>query len=380
MLFVVMVLSITFVSFYKNDIINANKTVYTNTYTFTETVYSINIKRRIPYRFSFNYVCNKEILSVCCLKNSVFHFYQLNNERTKEIEKSFSKKPITFKDFYSINLDTIIVMANKHHLFYMINSKGEIYDTIDFSAIQEINKFAPAPLSGSCNPVVLYKHNLIFTGYLGGENKEDKVITKPVLVYYNLTEGKTTFKLDYPKIYKDYNWAGLSYRKVYNTYNPKTKSIIISYPASHKVYVYNITNGIYTSYYSGSKNIHNISPFSINKDWYGALAKQDYITFFYKNPSYSEIYYDKYKDLYYRLAEFPNNNFSYTKIETYKKQKSIIILDNEFKYIGEYQLPYDLFPQSIFINKNGINIIMPNKSIDSTMKIKLLTPVKISKK
>lgn len=355
-----------------------NKSVNSPEYTFSEYSYDLHVNKNIKYarHFYFNKGA-KEFLLFGCTYNK-FYLMDLDTKITDTIYPA-GADPSDLFSFSVVNEDSIFIIDNTiSRIIYLMNINGNIYKTLDFQAIDRLVKYPPFLLSSSCNPVINYKGITYFTGYSGGEFEDERKDNRPVLLCYNNENSGITLKINYPEIYQKYNWAGLDFRDVYNTYNPKKHWIIFSFPASQKIFVYELENGEYRSYEAGSKYFGNIHPFQKDKKWFGALAKKDYISYYYKNPSYFEIYYDKYRNLYYRIAEFPNKQFSYPDLNSYEKKKSVIILDQDFNYVGEKMIKETFFHRSIFIDREGINIIMPMMSTpDSIMRIKVLTPVKL---
>lgn len=357
---------------------NDNKTVFNNEYIFVED--SLLIKSNkffVSSKFSYIEDGDKEILFFGCLSNQKFYSYNLQSNIVDTINPITNDNPIEFKDFYSINNDSIVLMDRKPYVFHLMDAKGVIFQTFDLRLVENMTEHAPAPYARSCNPVLYFNNNLCFCGYLGGEYEDENFENRPVMIFYNPQNKNIKMGLNYPQIYKDYNWAGLQFRRVFNSYNTINNKIILSFPASHNIYAYSYKNDECKVYSAGSKYIMNILPFSKKKEWFGSFAKQDYEMYYYKTPSYSELYYDKYRDLYYRIAELSNNKFSYSDLETYTKQKSIIIIDKNFNYVGEKLIKENFYPQSIFVSKRGLNIVMPTNINDTIMRIKLLIPQKI---
>ena len=80
------------------------------------------------------------------------------------------------------------------------------------------------------------------------------------------------------------------------------------------------------------------------KDWY------------YSNPSYRTVIYDKYRRLYYRIGLLPREE----KMKGFYNMKPsvLIVLDDGFNYLGEALLPddVDLWTTECFVSKEGLNI------------------------
>ena len=75
------------------------------------------------------------------------------------------------------------------------------------------------------------------------------------------------------------------------------------------------------------------------------------------NPSYQNIIYDKYKNQYYRIARLPKQDFTLSERGN-MKPIIIIILDSNFKYIGEVELDMNIrySLNNCFATKEGLNI------------------------
>lgn len=80
-----------------------------------------------------------------------------------------------------------------------------------------------------------------------------------------------------------------------------------------------------------------------------------------ENPKYGNLYHDKYRNVYYRIA-YPENELSsnenFKEIYAYgRKTFSIIILDSNFNIIGETLFPDFIYnPAVIFIREDGLYI------------------------
>jgi hypothetical protein len=92
-------------------------------------------------------------------------------------------------------------------------------------------------------------------------------------------------------------------------------------------------------------------------DDYGNLTFEDGC----KNPNYGNMFYDPYRDVYYRIAypktEIEQNVRALELLQYGRKNFSIIILDNKFNIIGETLFPdYTYNSTVMFIRKDGLYI------------------------
>jgi len=288
-------------------------------------------------------------------------FYKYSFPRCELLSKiNIPSQLGTVKDFSIIKEGTIILQPQKNLSYYLINEKGQIKDTLKIN----LKKYLPLPCVSNINPVFANMNNLFITGYSGGVYKEEKKGDRSILVSYNLNDDNLIFYGDYPEVYYTSNFGGLNYRRVYNAVNYDENIIVFSFPASHDVHLFDIKNKkSYIKHISQPETL-KIEPFSRKREWYGSLATQDYVEYYYTNNSYAEIYYDKYKHVYYRIFELPNSNFNFHKRDTYYKEKLVIVYDKNFKILGYAKIPDKIYTHTAIITKEGLYFQSKEKSIN----------------
>jgi hypothetical protein len=169
----------------------------------------------------------------------------------------------------------------------------------------------------------------------------------------DLETDKISTKLEYPQIYRK-GAFGPNFAAFYQAYNPLTLDIAFSFPADPNLYVAKVDDiSNVKTYWGGSKYIESIPSmerkFPDNDDF------EYYTRFYVQTPSYGHIFYDKYRQLYYRVAYRPVSDERY--IEGVRwKPKSLIIFDNSFNRLGEVDLPEEVNPSAIEPFKDGILI------------------------
>ena len=265
---------------------NINKTVFKSHYTFIDSSYVIDCnKYLLASKISFIEEKGGDILIFGCLLNSTFYFYNLKSKKIDTVRFIANGHSRRFTDLYAINRDTILIMSNIPYMIHLMNDKGSVYDTLDFRFVNNLQKYAPAPYAKSCNPVFFFQSNFCFAGYRGGEYEDESYNNRHLFIFYNPLNNITELNIPYPEIYKDNNWAGLEFRRIFNAYNNKTHDLILSLPACHNVLVYNLLIKTTKSFEAGSKFVTEIPAFRKSKEWFGMLAKQDYTSFYYNTPS-----------------------------------------------------------------------------------------------
>ena len=81
----------------------------------------------------------------------------------------------------------------------------------------------------------------------------------------------------------------------------------------------------------------------------------------YENPRYIGVYFDKFRNVYYRLVHVPNPSAVKTKDVERLKVRSIVIqvFDRDFELIGEQELPPYYFHEMVFVGKKGLFVGQP---------------------
>ena len=176
---------------------------------------------------------------------------------------------------------------------------------------------------------------------------------KQAIKILDLESKSVTTELEYPEAYRK-GAFGPNYASFYQAFNPSAFDLVFSFPADHNLYVAKV-NDIENikSYWGGSKFIQSINPmerkFPDNDDY------EYYTRYFVQNPSYGHIYYDKYRELYYRVAYRPVTEERYADGVRWKP-KSLIVFDKDLNRRGEVELPEDTNPSGIEPVKDGVMI------------------------
>lgn len=120
--------------------------------------------------------------------------------------------------------------------------------------------------------------------------------------------------------------------------------IVFSFPMKDSITIYDYAKDSGSVYYAGSDLVSSEdSMYPRKKMSFENIGKLADIKSFLKLPSYRNIYYDKYRDVFIRV--FSNG----------KKSNTLIILDGKFNKIGETELPADyLVSGGHFITKDGL--------------------------
>lgn len=273
------------------------------------------------------------------------------------------------------------VLCNKIHMPYHVNTfsnKGDFlwainYDRSklfktdslgkilnDFEIAPSI-KYFPFPLT-KISPIIEDKNRIIFFGNISGEYSDEDSKNRNVVGIYDLKNRKVSYFVGYPQEY-EHNFGGGLFRWVYADYNPDERKIIISFPASHSLWVYDLDNLEHSkSFYAGSQFVESTKYLRSSKML--QIDAETKVKHFAETPSYSRIIFDPFRDVYYRIAE---KETVYEGMVGWSKEISVIILSKSFKIIGETFIGRCLnnYKYAIYVDENGLNI--PIKSSEDVL-------------
>ena len=211
----------------------------------------------------------------------------------------------------------------------------------------------PWPLASTGTPIYIRNSTIISTGCTADEFEQEP--KRPVLILFDTQTKEEKYLCDYPPCYQQFNWLGsLFYRQPY--YTLADQLAVISFPASHEVYSYDLKNDTYKASFAGSKEISKIYSYPISKKLFYEVSSSKEKKWYMTNASYEGIFYDKYREVYYRFARLPQPDFQ--TMRGNRKPTIVIILDKNLQYIGETRLPDDVYfiPSNSFVSAAGLNI------------------------
>ena len=190
-------------------------------------------------------------------------------------------------------------------------------------------------------------------------NREDWK-TIPMFNSLNLKNGHVgTLSINYPDIFEDDVKvpAGGGYNFTYD-YNYKQERLVCSLTGYDSIMVTDDLKQV--RWYNGkSRYLKSIRPRVYEADGLNWLREAT------ENPAYHNIMYDKYRDVYYRIAEFPYefkpNESAFD--DPKGREFSIIIFDKDLNIIGETKFPGNkYFYKMSFVGRDGLYISENNEA------------------
>lgn len=279
-------------------------------------------------------------------QNNTIHFYDLKRQKlafkisppqegSNGVGKTFG--------YYIQNLDSIYVFSLYENVLYMINKDCELLDK------QSFPELGPSRFMGTAFQTPVRLGNTLYTCIEPNRWIEHDPVS--VTIDINTKEiKKLTF--DYP----DYPGSEVKLKR----YGME----------SHFSRCYDGEHFIYSFHYD--ENIHIATPGhdSIQKvpaksKYFEHVQLPDELTAnpedFCKNAWYSNLFYDPYREVYYRIAYPPSTLDKDIRplelIQFGRKNFSILILDKDFRILGETLFPDNTYnPQIMFVHPEGLYI------------------------
>lgn len=308
-----------------------------------------------PVSLDVNYVEN-ETGGLYVHFNSYRSKFLLYNYSTGTLKKkiSFIKTypPPSCANFY--NCDTIIfIYDSERNIIILLDSLGNEFRKIDTN----VEKFNFTKRSISCktfNPLlfrgdkIFYSHLLYTEGYPKSSKYELSLGGA-----FNINTGIRDNFIYFPDFYFQANWGYTNYRQIYHCFNED--EMIVSFAAADFLYKYSLNTYSLDSVRATSQYIKKIEPLSTKSEINTNLEKS--ARYFASNPSYGPVYYDKYRKVYYRFAELPRKKGEFDPNDpmgSVRKPQSIIILDKDFRKIGETKIGDKYIILNTIITPDGI--------------------------
>ena len=283
------------------------------------------------------------------------------------------------KYYLPVNKDSIFFFTNfmipKDELqltIILLNRTGRVVNSWNLKEIFPGDQpYSLMPVSFS--PVIYSKGRLYFQKVLkySHQNKKSRLMSnsEALELVIDLNQSPPTAVNNsgsYPESYMDGDYLDYyAFRTVDDKMN-----LIYSFRASHDIQVYN-TSGNMGEYDASSKYIKRFN-YLDNQ----AQNMQDAVRKYYRTePGYKAFYCDPYRGFYYRLVRHrvENAREDGTLTDSRDQGKSIVVLNSEFRKLGEVLLDKNKFRGIIGVCKKGI--IMMNaadgKMIYSVYKIEV---------
>lgn len=282
----------------------------------------------------------------------VFDYDSQKLDRIIPISKKEKKRVSHSRGFHIHNFDSIFIPSIVNQSMFLINQQGDVLTHYPYNNKEPIDK---KKMIDMIFFFTFYKKYLI-------DSKFYCIADKGARAILDLKTGRWEYQKEIPKKFDTGTWVGSFYLYTHQTYNSDEKKFYYSFA---------ITDDIYTNpsdeeskIYAGSKFFNDNSIKSFKKGMKNIPFEQGKKAFLTSN-SYANIFYDKYRKMYYRIANLGITEENLKSEEDNKrtlKPFTIIILDNNKKKVGEVRLPDYEYAEDIMITKEGLHIFNHKKN------------------
>lgn len=254
--------------------------------------------------------------------------------------------------FCYVSPDSVWVYEYWESHLVRVNARGEIAETRKVKDGLSSPLYGVFPFPMTDTPILRWGNRLILQG-MDGLTGEGQL--PGCTQIYDLADGTTTCANGYPSVYGDpdknaKNWGAFSFRQVPYTMGPE-EELVLSYPADDSVRVFRLSTGQTRSFPARySKKTAACQPMtspSVQAD------TEQYLDQYL----YAGIVYDKYRHFYYRLVLLPLEDYDLNDAKTQQKQLAVMILDESFRVVGEFELPKDTYKyRNLFVSREGLHV------------------------
>lgn len=309
---------------------------------------------------------NQSFVSILNLIEPAIYIYNYNTRQLfkkiilqKEGENGVGKLS-KLSSHYIDNLNEVYILNYFELRMYTLNLNGTLLRKDNLANLKDT--FSPNPVTSTSFPVVRSDDNKLYIpGHPFFSFKKFKSIASFTVV--DLKNYSINYKYIMPKLYEKASWySNFSYIPTM-VKNSTNKKLFVSFPIDP--FIYQVEGDTITKdSYVSSKYFKTIQPLTRNteKDYIGTnYTTQQREEYSGTTPVFRAFLYDKYNNIYIReavlkptLTEFKNGNQDPT--------SSLILLDENFKKIGETLLPNEIYTSRIFfLNKKGLHVAKINK-------------------
>jgi hypothetical protein len=312
------------------------------------------------------------------IQNSI-QFYNMDGNISQKIicEKEGPNGIGTIFSFLYVGQDSLFVLNTDTHKVHRISDSGKLLSTYHLPQLESKSSAnISIPYSANGIDMLLKNKHLYIPGIPGlfyFENRNEYINKGKLGIDVNLVSAESRNQIEYPDkslfLSKNFTSGVVAARC---TPNSKTNSLVYSFPADPKVYVYSLTGDLKEEHILKSKSIDDIEGMS---NWLETNIPLAEYRYYLKNSFYEGLYYDKYKDLYYRIAKHgTDKEFTNHELETQyfiNTKYTLLVADSNFNTLGEFDLPDGSSHQLVTVTRKGILILNKQSPKEDELKFDL---------
>lgn len=258
--------------------------------------------------------------------------------------------------FFVHNRDSIFVFDSWIGRVTLINSYGKSIDRYNLAPNGMNDGFA-VPQASTQRHMKFIGGKLYLAGLLlpweGLELNENQFIE------YDIRTKEVKYLVPRPDIYNQANWGNSVMFHLNYDYNSVLDEFIFSFNNYDHVVVANRENETIKSYPTPSNYFDTIVPYDDEFSYEWDQNKLDEYNFL--SPRYWGVVYDQYNKVTYRFALRPNSKEKYRE-GVRNMQVSLIILDENYQKIGEFEVDREVYDSRMyFVSNEGLHIANKKK-------------------
>lgn len=268
---------------------------------------------------------------------------------------------------YEMHMDTLLLFSyDRSEIVCRIGAESKSYSISN--PVNAMKKFILPPYLLTRSPLIRIGENkavmsLFSPGIAPGSLEK----FRRAIRILDLESGQTKDFVPFPDESVDNNWGG-GFHYMYPYFDvDSARRIVVSFSFSHYLSVFDLDSEEIERFWAGSGMIGRIKPFpgsraSVNQ----SMDTYRIVEWYMRNPSYEGVLYDKYRNCYYRIARLPLPEDEAIPASGNIKPVVVIVLDENFNYIGETQLSPDV-PYNSFcslVSPGGLMIQVQDKNED----------------
>jgi hypothetical protein len=278
-----------------------------------------------------------------------------------DIQNGEKIKSITFDEmgpnavgkikYFSVTDDKEFLLTNNSTTMYLANDTGEVISKVEYGNSENGFLNSPARLGSTFFGDILHFENKLLIPQLPSGNWNS--LSKSDFSSFPLQIEVSDFKLiNNSNIFYPENYFNENYFDIYFSRVKVGDSLIYSFSTDHSIYVHDIVRSqkmeiadVNTRHFNEFRNVDKTSI-------------EAYINTSLSAPKYIALWYDTYREVYYRVAFIgvsDNNSTDPQKEIGFKSNISIIVLDKNLKKVGETKLPEETYlVENMFIDQDGL--------------------------
>ena len=317
-----------------------------NTYFLSKSIFQFEEDGKEYLHFENSRKGLYEIITFDLEKQEVHKRIPIEPEGPNGIPAMYGSKPYPDSKNY-------LIFQGKAFRISQMNGEGIVDRNYQ---LKSPGRFVRVILSTFCYLPSFVRDSVLYFDQRVASKKKRDLPNYPIFAALDLNTGELDWaSLNFPTTFNgDYSHIQSGDSFTYD-YNYKDDRLVCSFIESDSIMV---TDDLSTVkwYNAKSRFLDSMIPY-INdptEDVYDLIRKEE-------KPKYWHLMYDKYRDVYYRFAEMPcelaENEDPYDEFAPRAREFSVIILDKDFRIIGETKFPgKKYFYKMSFVGRDGLYI------------------------